>query len=154
MCRRILFFILTFFVHINGMAENYNAGSLYWAKEKLKLYPELSWLLLPNDKYSQGISHDNNKSWSKRILNSHSIEFEKTVTSLLCLELLLDGSKQAYKHFISTQKANILGYTSFIKLHKFALSIIKVNPILSKQLLGPVLRTRPFGTSGVGLFSF
>ena len=149
MYRRIVFFILTFFMHVSAMAENYNPGSLDWVKEKLKLYTELSWLIQPNDKYSQGISHGNNQSWSKEISSTHSIEFEKTVTSLLCLELILNGSKESYKRFISTQKENILGYTSFIKLHKFALNIIKANPILSKQLLEKNIIIRDMGKSEV-----
>lgn len=138
---------MAFSINISASARDHKPGSIYWVNEKLHLYPELSWLLQPNHKYSQGISHENNKSWSKEISGVNSVEFEKTVTTLLCLELIFDGSKEAYTHFVLPQTEDKLTYTNFNKLHNFALSLARSNHTLSKQLLEKNIIIRDVGKS-------
>lgn len=105
-------------------------GSQEWVKEKMKLYPELYWLLDAAAQHTQeGKSEKFDHSWSKKITGQHYPEFERTLLSLLNLHLIADGSDSSYAYFVTLQPSEEkISRTHFARLHEFATSIIKNDP--------------------------
>ena len=65
----LILLIMAFSIYINANAKEYRPGSIDWVKQKLKLYPELSWLLQPNSKYTRDM-----QSWLKNSCPSRLFE--------------------------------------------------------------------------------
>jgi len=108
-----------------------------WLEIKLAQYPEL-YLLLSSytTLYLQGCNDNPSNSWSRMISGKQSVEFDKTVTSLLCLDLIFDGTEESYEFFISAQTISsiILSFQAFGQLNALARSIVK-DDILSRELI-------------------
>lgn len=104
-------------------------GSLSWVQEKMNTYPELGWLL--DEKVSgtqEGLSKCSPTSWSYQLVGAHHPEFERTLLTLVCFELIMNGSQDAYKRFVAPQPSNdTLTWENFKKLHNFAVKVIGKN---------------------------
>lgn len=91
-------------------------------------YPELSWFADEQvASTSEGKINENSltNNWTvllqnKELINTNArkyIELERTLHSLVCFHLILDGSIKAYNYWIQKQKNPILTKESFDKLH-------------------------------------
>jgi len=100
-----------------------NIGSLEWVQEKIKTYPELSWLLSKDVEHTQeGTPIQQENSWSIKLKGAFYPEFERTMATLVNLYLILDGSDRAFNRFVASQpKEDALTKESFEKLHHYAL---------------------------------
>lgn len=105
-------------------------GSKEWVQQKRDIYPELEWLLDKSVQQTQeGKGEQVDRSWSKQLTGQHYPEFERTMLSMVCLYLILDGSSQAYERFTMLQSADDkLTQTSFKRLHDFALQVVHNDP--------------------------
>lgn len=96
-----------------------------------KLYPEIAFLA--NNKTaatSEGTASNNDfNSWTyfsiKEVLLEDTfqkhIELERTLHSLVCFNLIVDGSKSAYNYWTQQQKLAVLTVGSFETLHDLAI---------------------------------
>lgn len=142
---KILFLIFFLLTYCCPSITAGTIGGIYWVQRKLKLYPELIWLLAETKNYSTGDEDQYNNSWSKILINYRAVEFEKTLSSLACLDLILDGTKKSYKQFITRQNSNILTFSNFKILHKLLYSTFSKD--ITKDLLEKNLIIRDLGKS-------
>ncbi len=98
-------------------------GSESWVHEKIKAYPEISWLggegVRQTHDMQKGASEGDLKSPSFRLYGKKYPEFDRTILSLMCLNWFVKGDEDAYKAFTSAQKEpDKLSYESFSNLSK------------------------------------
>ena len=113
------------------------AGNLYpkaekpshWVVEITKQYPEAGWLANSAVHVtSEGIA-ESQGSYSAQLYGQQFIEFDRTMMTLHCLQLILDGSRASYEQFTQDQPARAkLSWESFQELHKEGLELLKSNP--------------------------
>lgn len=88
-------------------------------------YPEILWLADENvrkteEGWAAGVSH------SERLFGRKFVEFDRTIMTLNCLHLILDGSDDAYETFVSYQpQGEKLLRNSFISLHLEGQALLK-----------------------------
>jgi len=123
-------------------------GSQEWVIEKIKLYPELQWLLDKTAQHTQeGKSENVDHSWSQKLTGHHYPEFERTLLSILNLHLIADGSNYAYAYFVTLQPPKEkISPAHFKRLHDFASDVLKNDPeqlkvIETNLLLGDMGKT-------------
>ena len=99
-----------------------------------KLYPEIAFLA--NNKTaatSEGTASNNDfNSWTYFLIKEgllentfqKHIELERTLHSLVCFSLIVDGSKSAYNYWTQQQKLAVLTVDSFEKLHDLAINSV------------------------------
>jgi hypothetical protein len=67
-----------------------------------------------------------NSSYSEQLFGQKFIEFDRTIITLCCLQLILDGSENAYQKFTADQpNSTKLLRTSFERLHAQGIDLIK-----------------------------
>ncbi len=105
-----------------------------------KLYPEIAFLANNNRiaATSEGTASNNDaNSWTsflarEGLLENTSqkyIELERTLHSLVCFNLIVDGSKSAYNYWKQQQKFAILTVDSFNKLHNLVAHSVNTHEI-------------------------
>lgn len=97
-----------------------------------KVYPEIAFLA--NNKTAstnEGTASNNDfNSWTYFLIKEgllentfqKHIELERTLHSLVCFNLILDGSKSAYNYWTQQQKLAVLTVDSFERLHDLAIN--------------------------------
>lgn len=102
------------------------AQGLKWVEKCVEQYPEI--LLLADSKVrkteeGQAIQQG---SYSEQLFGQKFIEFDRTIMTLHCLQLILDGSEKAYGEFTAAQpKDDKLSFSNFEKLHAQGMSLVK-----------------------------
>ena len=97
-----------------------------WVEACLQTYPEISWLASEHVKHTEEGKSANQGSYSKQLFGQQYVEFDRTLLSLKCLNLILDGSREAYLAFVAAQpQADKLTPCSFKVLHQKAESLLK-----------------------------
>lgn len=106
-------------------------------------YQELRWFADEKVWVTQEASTDEEKpGWTQHLValklippqgkNKKYGELERTLSSIVCLHLIIDGSDKAYNRLISQQnKKEVLHQETFNKLHQFAKSLINSTSTLS-----------------------
>ena len=91
-----------------------------FAHSIIRAYPETLWLAnLDVRKTEEG--NEAGLSHSEKLFGQKFVEFDRTIMTLRCLDLILDGSDTAYQEFTKDQKENEkLSRDSFNTLHKQA----------------------------------
>ncbi|MBN8523576.1 MAG: hypothetical protein J0M23_06985 [Rickettsiales bacterium] len=125
----------------------YNIGDVTWVFKKLQQHPELVWLLAPNFKYTFNTETVNENSWSLQFIGVNSNEFEKTLASLYCLELILDGTKKSYEVLVLNQKEKRLSFMNYMRIHNMILKLKETNSIFTINNLEKFLIFRDLGKS-------
>lgn len=101
-------------------------GSDAWLEEKMKTYPELSWLAdkdVRKTHDTQGFLETEEKSPSLRRFGQKYPEFDRSILSLMALDWFAEGSRTSYEAFVGTppgegqEKAQRLSWKSFHALH-------------------------------------
>jgi len=100
----LAFFLLSNQIYSVEKIDIAEIGSLKWVEGKIETYPELTWLLSEEVEHTQeGVSSQQEDSWSRKLKGSHYPEFERTMSTLVNLYLILDGSEEAFARFVESQ---------------------------------------------------
>lgn len=99
-----------------------------WVLKYVGQYPEILWLADAKvRKTEEGVATAQG-AYSEQIFGQKFIEFDRTMMTLRCLHLILDGSEQAYQAFTAAQPAEMrLLRESFGKLHVQGMALLKSN---------------------------
>ena len=93
-----------------------------WVQKMIALYPEIEWLGSAHKKPPISSA----ASYSEEIFGQKFAEFDRLVMSLYCLDLILDGSDQAYQKFTASQPESVkLSKESFRALHSQCSAILR-----------------------------
>lgn len=109
----LLFFLLSLSPFLSAVDQS----TITWAKELCHEYPELMWLASDDVNATEEGEMDPDKGWSMALFGKKYVEFDRTLLSLYTLELLHDGSENAYLKFVEKQVKRPLSYARFKRLH-------------------------------------
>lgn len=97
-----------------------------WVQRCVKQYPEVLWLADENVRITEEGRASLQGSYSEQLFGKKFIEFDRTIMTLHCLGLILDGSDLAYLEFTKAQPDGAkLSRESFNTLHEQGLSLLK-----------------------------
>ncbi len=97
-----------------------------WVRLCIKQYPEVLWLADENVRITEEGKATSQGSYSEQLFGKKFIEFDRTIMTLHCLKLILDGSDDAYEQFIKAQRESTrLTRESFEALHRQGISLLK-----------------------------
>jgi hypothetical protein len=89
-----------------------------WVEKCVEQHPEILWLADANVRKTEEGQATLRGTYSEQLFGQKYIEFDRTIMTIQCLKLLLDGSDEAYLAFTAAQpKENKLSRTSFQTLH-------------------------------------
>jgi hypothetical protein len=97
-----------------------------WVRKCVDQYPEILWLADAQvRKTEEGVAAAQG-AYSEQLFGHKFIEFDRTIMTLHCLQLILDGSDKAYQEFTAAQSASAkLSRYSFNKLHLQGASLLQ-----------------------------
>lgn len=97
-----------------------------WVKKCIQKYPEILWLADAEvRKTEEGLATEKSP-YSEQLFGQKFIEFDRTIMTIRCLQLILDGSENAYQEFTADQPSSAkLSRTSFERLHAQGIDVIK-----------------------------
>lgn len=105
---------------------NSSIQGLNWVRLCVKMHPELLWLADKNVRVTQEANASLQGAYSEQLFGNKYIEFDRTIMTLHCLRLILDGSEGSYEEFTKAQSPNEkLKEESFKDLHILASSLLK-----------------------------
>ncbi|CAO5682249.1 MAG: hypothetical protein HEEMFOPI_01639 [Holosporales bacterium] len=144
-------FFLVFFIFIQqifGVCSNFlDKWDVRWASTILDRYKEVQYLLNPTENFSPEGSYNKSAPWSQLISGEVCPEFDKTLTSIVNLHLLFDGTNESYKIFTLHQTKNKLSFESFKYLHNIFQNSQKNENILN--LIEKILIIRDAGKNSI-----
>jgi len=108
-------------------SKNINFSKEWALKKAIHTYPEIAWFAEKEATETQEEnSSENPESWSKMLFEGKQYaEFDRTLMSLKCLNLILNGSHEAYAILTRDQKENEkLSWLSFHILEKKYFNLI------------------------------
>jgi len=85
-----------------------------WVKKCIQQYPEILWLADAEvRKIEEGLA-TKKSPYSEQLFGQKFIEFDRTIMKIRCLQLILDGTENAYQEFIADQPSSAkLSRTNF-----------------------------------------
>lgn len=97
-----------------------------WVKRCIQRYPEIRWLADAEvRKTEEGLATEKSP-YSEQLFGEKFIEFDRTIMTIRCLQLILDGTESAYQEFTADQASSTkLSRTSFETLHNQGIELIK-----------------------------
>jgi hypothetical protein len=102
------------------------AQGVEWVRKCVDQYPEILWLADDDVRKTEEGQATSKASYSEQLFGKKFIEFDRTIMTLRCLQLILDGSEKAYQEFTKDQPSEAkLLKTSFEKLHLQGISLVK-----------------------------
>lgn len=124
----------TLFSFENGRAEQAQVPALFqeaqgiqWVQTCIDQYPEILWLANRDVRKTEE-GQELEGSYSEQLFQEKFIEFDRTIMTLRCLHLILDGGDAAYEQFSADQPANVrLSKESFRLLHKQGKELLETN---------------------------
>jgi len=137
-----------------SLAISHPAEDLAWIRKLLIEYQELSWLT-KNDVHvtPENEVHNPKNSYSFKLFGANFPEFDRTIMTLNCLNLFLDGKYEDYLQLVYLQpEADRLEWKSFLDIQRNIHSILQ-NMDQAKQketrkvleialILGDVVKTK------------
>lgn len=108
-----------------------------WAEACLKRYPEIGWLADSDVKKTEEGRALEESPYSEQIYGKKFIEFDRTIMTLRCLKLFLQGDEQAYQELTKDQPADKrLSKESFQEIHKMGCDLLdsKYEGLLRDQI--------------------
>ncbi len=89
-----------------------------WVEQCLAQHPEIIWLADVNARKTEEGQASLQGTYSEQLFGQKYIEFDRTIMTIHCLKLLLEGSDAAYEEFTAAQPQEIkLSRESFQTLH-------------------------------------
>lgn len=96
-----------------------------WVETCIKQYPEILWLANSQVRKTEEGWTSTEISYSERLFGKKYNEFDRTIMTLYCLRLLLDGSEKTYLQFTADQPENErLTAESFRTIHLWGKSLV------------------------------
>jgi hypothetical protein len=97
-----------------------------WVKECIQQYPEILWLADAEVRKTEEGQATESSPYSKQLFGQKFIEFDRTIMTIRCLQLILEGSESAYQEFTADQPSSEkLSRKSFQRLHTQGIELIK-----------------------------
>lgn len=97
-----------------------------WVQRCVEQYPEILWLADTKVRKTEEGLATMQGSYSEQLFGKKFIEFDRTIMTLHCLQLILDGSENAYQKFTAAQPGDVkLSRVSFEKLHSQGIALVK-----------------------------
>ncbi|MDP1609019.1 MAG: hypothetical protein Q8L98_06875 [Chlamydiales bacterium] len=97
-----------------------------WVEQCVQQHPEVLWLANSEVHKTEEGQATLQGTYSEQLFGQKYIEFDRTIMTLHCLKLLLDGSEKAYATFTAAQPENgKLSFESFQMLHLQGQTILK-----------------------------
>ena len=97
-----------------------------WVRKCVEQYPEILWLADDNVRKTEEGQATLKAPYSEQLFGKKFVEFDRTIMTLHCLQLVLDGSEKAYQEFTAAQPVDAkLLRTSFEKLHLQGIELVK-----------------------------
>ncbi|OGN55466.1 MAG: hypothetical protein A3D96_00715 [Chlamydiae bacterium RIFCSPHIGHO2_12_FULL_44_59] len=104
-----------------------------WVHLCTSQYPEILWLADENVRKTEEGKDSLQGAYSEQLFGKKFIEFDRTIMTLHCLGLILDGSDKAYQEFTQAQPEDAkLSRKSFHKLHIQGASLLRSMPQMSE----------------------
>lgn len=106
-----------------------------WVNKVIIQYPEITWPAEPQVRNTGEGQAD--QSYSEQLYGQKFTQFDRSLMSLYCLKLILDGSDKAYQEFTLAQPENVrLTRESFQQLHEQGTSLLnsKYQNLLPAQM--------------------
>lgn len=104
-----------------------------WVHLCINQYPEILWLADESVRKTEEGKASLQGIYSEQLFGKKFIEFDRTIMTLHCLGLILDGGDRAYQEFTKAQPKDVrLSRKSFNKLHAQSISLIKTMPQMSE----------------------
>ena len=89
-----------------------------WVRKCIDQYPEILWLADAKVRKTEEGTATTQGAYSEQLFGQKFIEFDRTIMTLRCLQLIIDGSEKAYEEFTAAQPADAkLSRKSFETLH-------------------------------------
>ncbi len=99
-----------------------------WVAGIVAQYPEILWLANADVRRTEEGQAAVDKPYSEQLFGQKFIEFDRSLMSLYCLKLILDGSEKSYQEFTAAQPGNAkLSKESFLALHEQGQNLLKSN---------------------------
>ena len=99
---------------------------LEWVKKCTQQYPEIHWLADADVRKTEEGQATEQSPYSEQLFGQKFIEFDRTIMTLRCLQLVLDGSEKAFIEFTGAQPSSTkLTKTSFERLHAQGTDLVK-----------------------------
>lgn len=133
-------------------APVFSEGRL-WVNKIVNQYPEIVWLADLQVRKTEENQASTDKAYSEQLYGQKFIEFDRSLMSLYCLKLILDGSDKAYQEFTAAQPENVkLSRESFEHLHQQGTSLLNakyqnLNPTQMQQAMETALVLGDMGKS-------
>ena len=97
-----------------------------WVQKCIEQYPEILWLADSKVRKTEEGQATMQGSYSEQLFGQKFVEFDRTIMTLRCLQLILDGSENAYQAFTVAQPGDQkLSRASFEKLHFQGIGLVK-----------------------------
>ena len=104
------------------------AQGLAWVQQCVAQYPEILWLADAQVRKTEEGVASAKSPYSEQLFGKPFIEFDRTIMTLRCLQLTLDGSDAAYREFTAAQPENAkLSKKSFDELHAKGMALLHSN---------------------------
>jgi len=99
-----------------------------WVQKCVEQYPEILWLADAKVRKTEEGQATMQSPYSEQLFGQKFIEFDRTIMTLHCLQLILNGSENAYQKFTAAQPSDTkLSRASFEKLHSQGTTLVKSN---------------------------
>lgn len=96
-----------------------------WVEKCLRNYPEIGWLANAKVRQTEEGCATLQGTYSEQLFGQKFIEFDRTLMTIRCLHLILEGSDRAYGVFTSAQPdKERLSRDSFRQLHEQGVSLL------------------------------
>jgi hypothetical protein len=99
---------------------------IQWVKQCVEQHPEILWFADRNVRTTEEGQATLAGTYSEQLFGQKYIEFDRTIMTMHCLKLLLDGSETSYQIFTEVQPAKAkLSRESFQTLHSQGMELVK-----------------------------
>lgn len=99
-------------------------------RECVDQYPEVLWLADANVRKTEEGTGAHSGTYSEQLFGQKYVEFDRTIMTLHCLKLVLDGSDIAYQEFTKDQPENVrLSRQNFALLHQKGQELLKTQDL-------------------------
>ena len=99
-----------------------------WVNNIVTIYPEITWLANASVRKTEEGQASVEKPYSEQMYGQKFIEFDRSLMSLYCMKLILDGSDKAYQEFTAAQPENVkLSRESFRTLYEQGVRLVSSN---------------------------
>lgn len=97
-----------------------------WVEKCIQQYPEILFLADSKVRKTEEGRDSLQGTYSEQLFGQKFVEFDRTIMTLHCMKLILDGSEKAYQEFSAAQPEAVrLSKESFAALHHQGQSVLK-----------------------------